>query len=165
MPKLIVDRKQKRKTPPCGRIVEFSAPHSPFQVLIDCSRQEKRISIRELARLVTADGTKLAPSTLYAWLHAKSPAPESSLKKEHVESLARHLGLNPNDIFEAHDASLHRFTPKKDPTPMPAFNALEQFIAVLENDKRQRVSLPYVLNLAKRFRDSAKYTESPVPQG
>lgn len=166
MPNLLTERTQKkRKVPPCGRIIEFLPPHSPFQLLIDGARLAKGYSERELARIVAADGVHMPVSTLYLWLHSKSGIPsKKSCGPQHVRAFAKHLSIKESDIRSAIEASGYRYTPSREPTPKPHMDAFAMFIQTLQNDKRTNITRKYALNLAKRLYASAlAATETPVP--
>ena len=166
MPTLLTQRtSKKRKKPPCGRIIEFVLPHSPFQVLIDQARISKGYSIRELALLIDEEGAHHPYSTLYLWLHSKTGVPtKKSFSNKHVQALAKHLGLKETDIRGAVDTSSYRFTPCAEPVPQPAIDVFAQFITTLENDKRINFNRNYVLNLAKRlYAGAVASKKSPVP--
>ena len=157
MPKLIVQRpKKRRKAPPCGRIINYVEPRSPFQRLIDGRRREKGISGRELAKLLTAAGAKVSQSSLWIWLHNENGYPHpKAFKNEHLKALARVLELSEKEITKAIDASRVFYQPKQEPTPAPVMDAFATFIRILENDRRTNVSLGFVVNLAKNLYNGA----------
>lgn len=145
MPRLIVNRSGRRKVPPCGRLIIYKEPHSPFQKLIDTGRRRQGLSGRELAAKI-----KVSQSTLWIWLHSTNGYPHpKAFNGNHVERLSKVLGIPVGKIKNALDASRHIFTSVEDPMPHAAFDSFGRFIDILENDKRQTVSRSYVLNLAK----------------
>lgn len=64
MPKLLVNQSGRRKIPPCGWLIEYRAPHSPIQKLIDSERRRHGLSGRDLAKKIG-----VSQSTLWIWLH------------------------------------------------------------------------------------------------
>lgn len=152
MPSLIVKRKGHRKVPPCGRLIEYLAPHSPFQKLIDSQRKRYYLSGRDLAERID-----VSQSTLWIWLHNTNGFPHpKSFKPVHVERLSKTLKIPQNKIRSALDASRHIFTPTENPMPHEQFEALGRFIEILENDKRKTISKEYALNLARNLYRGAK---------
>lgn len=151
MPRLIVNRLGRRKVPPCGRLIEYRAPHSPFQKLIDSQRKRYGFSGRDLAKKIG-----VSQSTLWIWLHNVNGHPHpKAFKPVHVQRLSRALRIPENKIRSAVDASRHLFTPTEDPIPHAAFDALGQLIEILENDKRHTISRSYILNIAKSLHRGA----------
>jgi transcriptional regulator with XRE-family HTH domain len=151
MPRLIVNRPRRRKVPPCGRLIEYQAPHSPFQKLIDSQRKLHGLSGRDLA-----DKIGVSQSTLWIWLHNVVGYPHpKAFKPVHVQRLSRTLKIPENKIRSALDASRHLFTPTENPMPHEAFDALGRLIEILENDKRHTISRTYVLNIAKSLHHGA----------
>jgi transcriptional regulator with XRE-family HTH domain len=145
MPRLIVQRSGRRKIPPCGRLIEYQAPHSPFQKLIDSQRKRHGFSGRDLAKKIG-----VSQSTLWIWLHNVNGYPHpKAFKPLHVQRLSRALKIPENKIRSALDASRHLFTPTENPMPHEAFDALARLIEILEHDKRHTISRSYVVNLAK----------------
>jgi transcriptional regulator with XRE-family HTH domain len=146
--------KNERKTPPCGRLIEYVAPHSPFQKLIDSQRKRYGFSGRDLA-----DRIGVPQSTVWIWLHNLNGYPHpKSFKPEHLCKLSEVLKIPEAKIESAVDASRHIFTSTENPTPHQAFDALGHFIEILEHDKRRHVSKDYVLNLARNLHRGAKVT-------
>jgi transcriptional regulator with XRE-family HTH domain len=116
------------------RLIEYCKAHSPFQKLIDSLRKRHRLSGRELAEKIG-----VSQSTLWVWLHNVNGFPHpNSFNSEHVRRLADVLSLSESEIKTALDASR-------------PFDAFGRFIEILENDNRQTVSKPYVLNIAKNL--------------
>ena len=148
MPRLIVQRSGgRRKVPPCGRLIEYREPHSPFQKLIDSQRRRYGFSGRDLAERIG-----VSQSTLWIWLHNVNGYPHpKSFKEVHLQRLSRVLRTPADKVKHALDASRHLFTPTENPMPHQAFNAMERFIEILENDRRQTISRSYVLNIAKNL--------------
>lgn len=152
MPRLIVKRRGPRKVPPCGRLIEYVAPHSPFQKLIDAQRKRYGFSGRDLA-----DRISVSQSTLWIWLHNTNGFPHpKAFNKTHVVRLSRTLKIPEQKIRSALDASRHMFTPTENPMPHAEFDALGRFIEILENDKRKTISKEYALNLARNLYRGAK---------
>jgi transcriptional regulator with XRE-family HTH domain len=151
MPRLIVNRPRRRKVPPCGRLIEYQAPHSPFQKLIDSQRKLHGLSGRDLAAKIG-----VSQSTLWIWLHNVVGYPHpKAFKPVHVQRLSRTLKIPENKIRPALDASRHLFTPTENPMPHEAFDALERLIEILENDKCHTISRTYALNIAKSLHRGA----------
>lgn len=152
MPRLLVQRRGRRKVPPCGRLIEYRPPHSPFQKLIDSQRKRYGLSGRELA-----DRIRVPQSTLWIWLHSLNGFPHpKSCKPVHLVRLSKILKIPHQKIGAALDASRHIVTPTENPMPHEEFNALGHFIEILENDKRQTISKDYALNLARNLYNGAK---------
>ena len=146
--------KNERKTPPCGRLIEYVAPHSPFQKLIDSQRKRYGLSGRDLA-----DRIGVPQSSLWIWLHNTNGFPHpKSFKPEHVGRLSEALKIPEAKIKSALDASRHIFTSTENPAPHQAFDVFNHFIEILKHDKRRHVSKDYVLNLAKNLHRGAKVT-------
>lgn len=151
MPRLITQRKKRRRVPPCGRLIHYLPPHSPFQKLIDSVRIRRRISGRALAQRIG-----VSPSTLWIWLHSENGFPHpKAFNAQHVKKLSHALGLSKKAIERAIDASRHVYTAREKPTPHSSLDALRQFIEILDHDRRQTVSRSYVLNVAKRLYSGA----------
>src|SRR4051794_26678939 len=105
MPQLIVNRSGRRKVPPCGRLIEYQAPHSPFQKLIDSQRKLHGLSGRDLAEKLG-----VSQSTLWIWLHNMNGFPHpKSFKERHLIKLSKVLKLPQQKIRSALDASRHLF--------------------------------------------------------
>src|SRR5437588_456971 len=152
MPRLITQRKARRRVPPCGRLINYVPPHSPFQKLIDWARHRSKISVRELARRI-----HVSQSTMWIWLHNENGFPHpKAFKPQHVERLSRVLRVSKTGIERALDASRHLYTAREKPTPHPAVDAFRDFIDIIAHDRRQTVSRSYVLNLAKKLYSGAK---------
>lgn len=153
MPKLISQRPKGRRTvPPCGRLIEYVPPTSPFQKLIDSERQKQRLTGRELAGKIVVNGKPLSQSTLWIWLHNTNGYPHPrSFKPAHLDQLSKALRVPKAKIEQALDASRHLYTDRENPMPQAAFDSFARFIEILEHDRRQNVSKSYVLNLAKNL--------------
>jgi transcriptional regulator with XRE-family HTH domain len=120
--------------PSYGRLIEYCEPHSPFQKLIDSQRKRCGLSGRELTERIG-----VSQSTLWIWLHNLNGFPHpKSFNSEHVRRLAEVLSISESEIKTALEASR-------------PFDAFGRFIEILENDNRQTVSKPYVLNIAKNL--------------
>ena len=147
MPRLLTQRKHPRRVPPCGRLINYRNPHSPFQKLIDSARQRLRISVRELARKI-----HVSQSTMWIWLHNENGFPHpKAFKSEHVQMLSRVLKIPKSAIERAVDASRHLYTAREKPVPHASLDAFRDFIDILQHDRRQTVSRSYVLNLASKL--------------
>lgn len=153
MPSLLTQRKKgtPRKKPPCGRVIEYLPPHSPFQKLIDGARLQKGYSTRELAKLI---GT--SQSNLYIWTHNKNgfPSPRA-FTRNHLAALSRVLSIPEEEIQKSVDASRSIYSPGSAPEPAPEVNPLKILIEILKNEKRERITTSYVLNLAKNLYEGA----------
>jgi transcriptional regulator with XRE-family HTH domain len=151
MPRLIIQRSGRHKIPPCGRLIEYQEPHSPFQKLIDSHRKRFGLSGRKLAEKIG-----VSQSTLWIWLHNVNGYPHpKAFKSVHLQRLSRALKVPENKIRTALDASRHLFTPTENPMPHEAFDALGRFIEILEHDRRHTISRSYVLNIAKSLHRGA----------
>jgi transcriptional regulator with XRE-family HTH domain len=158
MPTLITQRskRQKRPVPPCGRLIEYREPHSPFQKLVDDARRAQRLSGRELAAMIVVNGKPLSQSTLWIWLHNVNGYPHpKAFTRQHLTQLARALKIPESKLREALDASRHLFTERETPTPQQSRDAFARFIEILENDSRQTISRSYALNLARNLHAGA----------
>jgi transcriptional regulator with XRE-family HTH domain len=143
-----------RNIPPCGRLIEYREPHSPFQKLIDARREQFGLSGRDLAERIG-----VSQSTVWIWLHNLNGYPHpKSFKPGHVSRICEVLKIPEAKLKSALDASRHLFTPRKPPVPHEAFDSLGNFIHIIENDTRSRMSKDYVLNLAKNLHRGAKVT-------
>jgi len=152
MPRLLTQRKKQRRVPPCGRLINYFQPHSPFQKLLDSARQRQRIPVRELARRID-----VSQSTLWIWLHNENGFPHpKAFRGVHVERLSRALKLPKRAIERSIDASRHVYTARERPSPHATLDAFRDFIDILDHDRRQTLSRSYVLNLAKRLYTGAK---------
>ena len=152
MPRLITQRKSRRRVPPCGRLIHYRVPHSPFQKLIDSARHRFRISVRDLARRI-----QVSQSTLWIWLHSENGFPHpKAFRPEHVDRLSRTLKISKAAIRRAIDASRHLYTARERPTPHPTLDAFASFIDILDNDRRQSISRSYIVNLAKKLYRGAR---------
>jgi transcriptional regulator with XRE-family HTH domain len=139
--------KNEDNIPPDDGFIEYHEPHSPFQKLIDSQRKRCGLSGRELAERIG-----VSQSTLWIWLHNLNRFPHpKSFNSEHVRRLAEVLKISETEIEAALDASRHVDTPRERPMPHNTFDAFGRFIEILENDNRQTVSKPYVLNIAKNL--------------
>src|SRR5437879_12666545 len=128
MPRLITQRKARRRVPPCGRLINYVPPHSPFQKLIDWARHRSKISVRELARRV-----HVPQSTMWIWLHNENGFPNpKAFKPVCVERLSRVLQVSETAIARAINASRHLYTAREKPTPHHALDAFGNFIEILE---------------------------------
>jgi transcriptional regulator with XRE-family HTH domain len=132
-------------------LINYLAPHSPFQKLIDSARTRLRISGRELARRIG-----VSQSTLWIWLHNENGFPHpKAFKPQHLKRLSHALGVSKKAIERAIDTSRHVYTAREKPTPHVTLDAFRHFIDILEHDRRQTVSVSYILNLAKRLYSGA----------
>jgi hypothetical protein len=89
---------------------------------------------------------------MWIWLHNENgyPHPKAFSSKQ-VGELGRVLGISKSAIAKAIDASRHVYTARERPAPHATLDAFENFIDIVEHDRRQTVSRSYVLNLAKRL--------------
>jgi hypothetical protein len=157
MPKLLVQRKknERRPTPPCGRVIHYVEPHSPFQKLVDAKRMEKGMSVRELAREMSRKA-KISQSTVWIWLHHKNGYPHpKSFTKARSEALCSVLGLKSAELHRVIDASRHLFTPREIPMPQESVDALRTLIEILDRDGRTRIPRGYIRNLARNLYNGA----------
>lgn len=157
MPKLLTQKKKKNPKPPCGRVIEYSVPHSPFQRLIEMNRKRHALSYLELAAVL-----KINKGTLWVWMHSKNGYPHpKSFKAHHIEILAKTLKITEKQIHESLDLSRRHYTESSAPLPPAYIDSFAGFITVLENDRRQYISKSYVLNLARNFYASAQASHKP----
>lgn len=159
MPRLLSQRRpsQRRKMPPCGRVIRYSEPHSPFQKLVDAARRRQKLSGRELAAKIIVKGEPVSQSTLWIWLHNLNGYPHpKAFSEEHLKQLAKAVKVPESKLRTALDASRHIFTPTENPVPHESFDAFQRFIDILSHDKRQNISRSYVLNLAKNLHNGSK---------
>lgn len=162
MPKLIVNRRGKRKVPPCGRLINYREPHSPFQKLVDSARQKQKLSGRELAAKIIVDGEPVSQSTLWIWLHNENGYPHpKAFTAEHLRQLAKAIKVPIEELKKALDASRHLYTERENPMPRPAFDSFARFIDIISNDKRTNLSRSYVLNLARTLHNGAAASRAP----
>jgi transcriptional regulator with XRE-family HTH domain len=146
--------KNERNIPPCGRLIEYREPHSPFQKLIDERRKRFGLSGRDLAERIG-----VSQSTVWIWLHNLNGYPHpKSFKPEHLSKISEVLKIPEGKIRSALDASRHIFTPRENPRPYAAFDVFGHFIQILQHDERKHLSKEYVLNLARNLHRGAKVT-------
>ena len=157
MPKLIVDRPNNRpRKVPCGRVINYREPHSPFQLLIDSRRRELAATNPELSSRGLARAIGVSQSTLWIWLHSENgyPAPKS-FKDRHMTALSRVLKIAPADIRKAIDSSRIVYGPKTVPIPIKTKDAFRAFIDILKNDRRENITRKFALNLARNLYNGA----------
>lgn len=159
MPTLLTQRRP-RKKPPCGRIIQYQVPHSPFQKLIDGRRAEMGLSYADLA-----EPLGINRGSVWIWMHNANGFPHpKSCKPEHLLTLAKVLKLDHAEIQRALDASRHLYTPREE-SPLPqARDALATLIEVLEHHAAKVVRVSYVLNLAKRLQAGVPVPAPPAPR-
>ena len=154
MPTLLVNRKksERRKAPPCGRVIHYTTPHSPFQKLLEHARAKYALSTRELAARINT-----SQSNYWIWTHSMNgyPSPRS-FKDAHLKALSKTLKIPEQEIKDAIDASRSIYSPGEIATPRPSSDALLALIEVLKNDKRVRLNRSYVLNLALNLHAGTK---------
>ena len=145
MPKLITT-KSKKPLPACGRRIEYVAPTSPWQKLVDAARIKLGLSFEDIATAI--DGNK---GSVWIWFHNKNGYPHpKSFTAERATALYRVLKLDPHVAATALDASRHLYTAKETPMPFKAVNAFAQFIEAIEQIKQQRIYRSTILNIARR---------------
>jgi len=143
MPKLITRKKKVY----AKKRVKFSAPHSPFQKLVDKARLAKKLSIAALAASLKP---KVNRGSMWIWLHNENGYPsKNSATPARLESLSKVLGIPLPQLQEALDASRLLYGTEI-PVP-PTQDALGDLIEILEQDRRVTIRKDWVLNLAKRL--------------
>ena len=154
MPRLLVQRKKAGRTvPPHGK-PKFTVPSSPFQKLVAGAMNKLRMSGRQLAAILTEAGAPTSQSTLWTWLHHPKgfPAPRS-FKAAHAQALATALAIDLADLHAAHDASMHRYTLKEEPTPVATHNALavlEETVAAMKSRDVKRATILHLIQAVRR---------------
>ena len=94
---------------------------------------------------------------MWIWLHNENGFPHpKAFRAKHVAQLNRTLGISKRAIARAIDASRHLYTAREKPTPHQTFDAFENFIDILEHDRRQTLSRSYVVNLANKLYRGAR---------
>lgn len=89
---------------------------------------------------------------MWIWLHNENGFPHpKAFRSTHVGQLGRVLGLSNSAIAKAIDASRHIYTAREKPAPHATLDAFENFIDIMEHDRRLTISRGYVVNLAKRL--------------
>ncbi len=159
MPSLLNQRsKKRRKVPPCGKLINYVQPRSPFQKLIESARLRYGLSTRALALAV-----KTSQSNIWIWLHNENgyPSPKS-FKEAHLMAMSKTLNIPDKEIRSAIDASRSLYNPGEIAAPVPTLDALGSLIQILENDKRVRLLRSYVLNLAKNLHAGALASGRPA---
>jgi hypothetical protein len=148
MPKLLTAPKKKSPMPRCGRRIEYNAPTSPWQKLVDGERQKLGLSFADLANAM-ADGNR---GTIWIWVHNKQgyPSPQS-FTLARAAALYKTLKIDPKVGATALDASRHLYTAREIPQPFETREAFEQFIETLEAIKPARVLKETILNIARRI--------------
>lgn len=123
-------------------------PHSPWQLLIEKSRKEKKIPLRELATRA-----QIPSGTLFNWVRAKKGAPPRiSYTANLNRRIATALGIEPEHLADAYNSSA--FKPvdhaaiEMDPRPAPqlrenadAVDGLDRLLHVLRAAGRQTFTL------------------------
>ena len=145
MPKLITT-KSKKPLPACGRRIEYVAPSSPWQKLVDAARTKLGLSFEDLATAI--EGNK---GSVWIWFHTKNGFPHpKSFTADRAAALYRVLKLDPSVAARALDASRHLYTDKETPVPFKTVNAFAQFIESIESISQQRIYKSTILNIARR---------------
>lgn len=145
---------KQRKVPPCGRLIEYREPHSPFQKLIDGRRKRFGLSCRDLSEQIG-----VPQSSLWIWLHNLNGFPHpKSFKPEHLTKISEVLKIPEAELKSALDTSRNLFTSRTSAVPHEAFDPFVNFISILENDPRRHMSKNYVLNLPKNLYNGVKVT-------
>lgn len=162
MPRLLVQKKPSQRKP---RGLQYVVPSSPFQKLVDGQMRKRGLSGRQLAADMTDAGAPTSQSTIWTWLHHPSghPAPRS-FKAAHMKALARQLGIKPADLHAAHDASLHRYTPKEKATPAETHEALALLEETIAAGTSSYVKRAWVLHLVQSIRRGAN-NQAPASKG
>ena len=94
---------------------------------------------------------------MWIWLHNENGFPHpKAFRAKHVQQLNRTLGISKKAIARAIDASRHLYTAREKPTPHHTLDAFENFIDILEHDRRQTLSRNYVVNLANKLYRGAR---------
>ena len=79
-------------------------PHSPWQLLLENARKEKRIALRDLATRA-----QIPAGTLFNWVRSKKGAPPRlSYTANLNRRLAIALGVTPEELADAYNASAFR---------------------------------------------------------
>jgi transcriptional regulator with XRE-family HTH domain len=130
-------------------------PYSPWQLLIEGIRQEKEITLRQLAALA-----QIPAGTLFNWVRAKSGAPSRSSYTSEVNArLSRALGVQEDKLAEAYNQSAFKPVDPQHPDPAPApktleslpaqtVDALKRLLAVLKSTGRESYTLGEIELLA-----------------
>jgi len=109
----------------------------------------------------------VSSSTLWIWLHNENGFPHpKAFSASHLERLAAALEIAPAEMQSALDASRHLYTPRESPVPREPLDAFRTFIGIMERDPRDRVTVSYVVNLARNLWNGAQAGASapaPVP--
>lgn len=156
MPRLLINKKISTKQRGTKKVT-FVNPHSPFQKLVESARIQKRLSYAQLATKISAGTSSVHPGSIWIWLHNQNGHPHPrSCKPAHLRALGRVLNIPLPRLQESLDASRHLFTKKEDPQPVAAVTSWREFVGWLENDKRGKISRSVVLNMARRFAESAE---------
>jgi hypothetical protein len=148
MPKLLTSPKKRKKVPPCGRVIQYNAPWSPWQKLVDSQRRRLGLSFADLANSME-DGNR---GSVWIWIHSTHgyPSPESFTPRR-AAPFYKILKIDPAEGAKALDASRHIYTPKEAPEPFPTREAFELFIEEIEQLDQRRVKTETVLNIARRI--------------
>ena len=125
-------------------------PHSPWQLLVEKTRAEKQITLRQLAAL--AD---IPSGTLFNWVRNKRGCPSRSSYTTGVNArFAKALGISEHKLAEAYNNSLFKpLDPKiSEPDPRPAphvsenataftVDGLRRFLATLKATGRETFTI------------------------
>lgn len=150
-------------------------PHSPWQKLIESSREEKEITLRDLA--ARAD---IPAGTLFNWVRNKRGCPPRiSYTANMNKRFATALGISPDTLADAYNASAYKpLDPaaiEADPRPAPhvsenstAFtvDGLKRFLAILKATGRPSFTIGELELSASMIEDqSVKPLDPPKPPG
>lgn len=164
MPRLLT-QPARRKTS-AKRRIEYQAPSSPFQKLIDGQRLKLGLSFADISEQVSEiSRTKVHRATFWIWLHTRNGFPHpKSFKPAHIKALAKALKIPEPEILRALDASRHLYTPQENPAPQEAQDSLQTLVDTLRQIKKRNVSRTWVLNLALRLQKGAAAPAPPAPK-
>lgn len=140
-------------------------PHSPWQLLIENTRSEKQISMRELA-----SRAQIPSGTLFNWLRAGTGAPGRLSYTSTVNArLSQALGISEEMLAEAYNASAFRPVDPKviepDPRPAPhhsenhpaiSVDGLRHFLNNLKATNRQSFTIAELELAASMILESVK---------
>jgi transcriptional regulator with XRE-family HTH domain len=148
-------------------------PHSPWQLMIEKAREEKKITLRDLA-----SRAQIPPGTLFNWVRNKRGCPSRSTYTANLNSrFAKALEIKPEDLADAYNRSA--YTPidpaalEEDPPPRPAphisegataLDGLMRFMSILKAAGRESFSIGELeLSASMILEASVKPLDKPKP--
>ena len=135
-------------------------PHTPWQLLLEEKRKEKKLALRDLATRA-----QIPAGTLFNWVRSKTGAPpRTSYTADLNRRLALALAITPEELADAYNASAFRPVDPNasEPSPRPAphvsedaaaytVEGLKRLLATLKSTGRTTFTLPELELLITMF--------------